>query len=146
MNRPAVGQRHPRRFSGGELFELELVLDFGAAAPARTKAVVSQQPACRAVLPKCRGGEGLQPDGVRVLDHERGEGGADAHALERVGDLDRELGDIRSSCVAHVSGDCHDRVVTLIDRGDGLVVAAINVGEERQLAQCCSRLGARKRW
>ena len=73
---------------------------------------------------------------MRVLDHEDGEGGADAHALERVGDLDRELGDICSSCVAHVSGDAHDRVVTLIDRGDGLVVDAINFGEERQLARC----------
>ena len=51
-------------------------------------------------------------------------------------DLDRELGYIRSSCVAHVSGDAHDRVVTLIDRGDGLVVDVINVGEERQLARC----------
>ena len=46
------------------------------------------------------------------------------------------LGDTGSICVAHVSGDAHDRVVALIDRGDGLVVEVINVGEERELARC----------
>ncbi len=79
------------------LFELELVLDFAPAAVARTKAVVSQQPPCGMVFPQCRGGEECQAVGVRALDREAGEGGADAHPLERVGDLDRELGDVRAS-------------------------------------------------
>jgi len=124
------------RFAWVGLFELELVLDFGAAAPACPKAVVFQQPARGVVLPQCCGGEGCQAVGVRVLDREAGEGGADAHPLERVRDLDRELGDIGLVCVAHVSGDAHDRVVALIDCGDGLVVEVINVGEERELARC----------
>jgi len=43
--------------------------------------------------------------------------------LERIGDL-------CAICIAHVSGDAHDRVVALIDCGDGLVVRVVNVGEE----------------
>ena len=78
---------------------------------------------------------------MRVVDREAGEGGADAHPLERVGDLDRELGGVRSTCVAHVSGDAHDRVVVLIDCGNGLVVEVINVGEVRELARCQLALG-----
>ena len=47
-----------------------------------------------------------------------------------------------SICVAHVSGDPHDRVVALIDRGDGLVVEVVDVGEVRELARC--QLGLRR--
>jgi hypothetical protein len=54
------------------------------------------------------------------------------------------LGDIRSTCVAHVSSDAHDRVVVLIDCGNGLVVEVINVGEERELARCQLELGGKK--
>ena len=46
--------------------------------------------------------------------------------------------------VAHVSGDAHDRVVALIDRGDGLVVEVIDVGEERELARCQLALGRKE--
>ena len=127
-----------------ELFELELVLDFAAVALPGTKSVLSQQPARGAVFPQCRSGEERQAVGARALDREAGESGADAHPLERIGDLDRHLGDIRSICVAHVSGDAHDRVVALIDRGDGLVVEVINVGEEGELARRQLALGRQK--
>src|SRR5436309_13009162 len=113
---------HAHRLAEAGLSELELVFDFAATAPARTKAVVSQQPARGAVLPKRRGGKGRQAVGVRVVDREADEGGADAHPSERVGDLDQELGDPASSFNAYVAGDAHDRVVALVDCGDGLVV------------------------
>ena len=120
------------------------MLDFTAAALPGTKAVVSQQPARGVVFPQCRSGEEPQSVGVRVLDREAGESGADAHLLERVGDLDRHLGDIYSVCVAHVSRDAHDRVVALIDGGDGLVVDVVNVGKERELARRQLALGRKE--
>jgi hypothetical protein len=88
---------HAHRLAEAGRFELELVFDFAATAPARTKAVV------RSSLRAAR------------------------FSLERVGDLDRELGEPPSSFIAYVAGDADDRVVALVDCGDGLVVEVINV-------------------
>src|SRR6202008_730273 len=118
-----------------KLFEVELVLDFATVALPDTKPVVSQQPASGAGFPQRRSGEEPQSVGVRVLDCEVGKSGADAHPLERVGNLDRHFGDGSSICIAHVSSDADDRVVAWIDHAAGLVAEVIDIREEGELGR-----------
>jgi hypothetical protein len=120
-----------------EVFELELVVDGPPAPLPGAKSVASQQPARGGVFPQSRSGEEPQAVGERAVVREAGESGADAHPLERIGDL-------CAICIAHVSGDAHDRVVALIHCGDGLVVRVINVGDEGELARCQLALGRKK--
>jgi hypothetical protein len=117
-----------------ELCEPELMLDFAAAAVAGAKSVASQQSAGGAVFPQRCCGEESQAVGVRALDREAGEGRADASPLEHVGDLDSDFCDPRSISNADVPGDTDERVVALVDRGDGLMVTVIDIGEVGELA------------
>ena len=113
--------------------EFQLKLDFAAVARVSVKLQASQQRTRWPVLPQCRGGEKREAVVACALHRVSGECGADAHALQLVGDLDGEVCDLRSISDMHVAADADDRAVALIDRGECRVADVIDIGEVRKL-------------
>jgi hypothetical protein len=105
------------------------------------EAVLCEQRARGAVVPQCRRGEERHTIGASPLDRQVREGGTDAHPLKLVDNLDGELRDVLPISVAHVPSGADDRTVTLVDGGDCLVLAMIDIGEVGELARTQLGLG-----
>ena len=90
----------------------------------------------RVVVAEHRGGEAADARGPRGCGQLAGEQGAEAAALERVADDDRELRRLGPVGQADAARDADDRLrIVGEEGGEREVVAAVDLGEVAQLAR-----------